>query len=118
MGTGEYSVSLAGFYRTTGLAETFLVSPVGTTPGRCQVQIWADSDLVGTPTNVQVSCQNISGTPTDMAFTLVGLQEAREQAPGRDVREWKKRAREVTGSARDLGQGHGSERAMGIILIP
>jgi hypothetical protein len=72
--TGQYSVAFTGMYRTGDLRETFLVSPTGTTPGRCHIAEWEFSVDVGISTNVFVTCTTPGGVAADLPFSIVVLQ--------------------------------------------
>jgi len=72
-GTGIYEVEFEGFFRTAGLAETYLVTAVGNVAGRCQNQGWSYSTGSGSGT-LDIRCYNLGGVPTDLAFVVVALQ--------------------------------------------
>ena len=69
--TGVHDVSFFGFSRSGDLRESFLVSPVGTTAGRCRVAGW---EFSGAGTAVRVACETTAGVPTDMPFSIIGVQ--------------------------------------------
>lgn len=72
--TGTWDVGFTGFYRSGDLKESFLVSPVGTTPGRCWVNDWNYSTTPGGVSSVRVACATQAGVLVDMPFTIVAVQ--------------------------------------------
>ena len=73
-GTGDYTVSFTGVYRTGDLAETFLISATGATAGRCSNAGWGYGDAANEPASVDVVCATAAGVAADMPFSIVVLQ--------------------------------------------
>ncbi len=73
---GVYSVGFTGFNRSNGLKETFLVTAVGTDPGRCAVGAggWTYGSTAGSTTTVRVNCWTTNGAPADMRFSVLAIQ--------------------------------------------
>jgi hypothetical protein len=71
---GTWDVSFTGFYRSGDLKESFLVSPVGNTAGRCWVNHWAYSATQGGAGVVRVSCATTAGVLADLPFSIVAVQ--------------------------------------------
>lgn len=75
-GTGFYDVSFNGFFRSGDLAETFLVTATGETPGRCSIGGggWNFSNTDGGTATVSVQCTSPSGAAADLPFSIIALQ--------------------------------------------
>lgn len=73
-GVGDYTVEFTGHYRTAGLAETFLITATGVTPGRCTNGGWGFSNTVGGVASVDVTCTTTAGVAADMPFSIIALQ--------------------------------------------
>lgn len=71
---GTWDVAFTGFSRSGTLKESFLVSPVGTTAGRCWIQYWDYSSAAGGTGTVRVGCSTVAGVMTDMPFSVVAVQ--------------------------------------------
>lgn len=71
---GTWDVAFTGFYRSGDLKESFLVSPVGTTAGRCWVNYWDFSSTAGGTSSARVSCATTAGVLVDMPFSIVAVQ--------------------------------------------
>ncbi len=71
---GAWDVAFTGFSRSGTLKESFLVSPVGTTAGRCWIQYWEFSSAAGGTGTVRVGCSTIAGVAADMPFSVVAVQ--------------------------------------------
>jgi hypothetical protein len=71
---GTWLVGFTGFTRSGDLKESFLVSPVGATPGRCWIDVWGSSTTPGGTSNVRVSCSTVTGAPADIPFSIVAVQ--------------------------------------------
>jgi hypothetical protein len=73
-GAGLYEVRFQGFYRPTGLAETYLITATGTPQHRCQNNGWGSTSAPGGLATVEVRCTTLTGLPVDTPFSIVGLQ--------------------------------------------
>ncbi len=71
---GTWDVAFTGLYRSGTLKESFLVSPVGSTAGRCWVNYWDYSSTVGGTSSARVSCATTAGVLVDMPFSIVAVQ--------------------------------------------
>lgn len=71
---GNYGLAFTGIHRSGDLRETFLISPVGVTAGRCMIHEWDDTANPAEATSILVGCSNAAGVPTNMAFSIVVLQ--------------------------------------------
>jgi hypothetical protein len=71
---GTWDVDFTGLTRSGDLKESFLVSPVGTTPGRCWVAVWGYSSTPGGVTSARVSCSTTAGVLADIPFSIVAVQ--------------------------------------------
>ena len=71
---GTWDVAFTGLYRSGSLKESFLVSPVGTTAGRCWVNYWDYSSTAGGTSSARVSCATTAGVLVDMPFSIVAVQ--------------------------------------------
>ena len=71
---GTWDVDFTGFYRSGDLKESFLVSPVGATAGRCWIEYWGYSSTPGGVGTARVSCATTAGVLADMPFSIVAVQ--------------------------------------------
>ncbi len=73
-GPGLYHAAFTGFWRSGLLQETFLVTAIGETPGRCVIGGWSYSIDVATPATIDITCSTTAGVAADMPFSLLALQ--------------------------------------------
>jgi hypothetical protein len=71
---GVWDVAFTGFARSGTLKESFIVSPVGTTAGRCWIEYWDYSSTAGGTGTVRVGCSTVAGVAADMPFSVVAVQ--------------------------------------------